>query len=101
MCICLNNSYLSIVADNKNHDRLLIRARRKGDIESTFPEAHVVINRGTDYKYRSRISRRVVAMAIADRVLNIDYDNFKDSVDDQELHDAYFRVWSAMYKIQK
>ena len=101
MWICLNDSFLSIVTDNHHPDRLLVRARRKGDIQSIFPDAKVQINRGTDYKYRARIQRIVVSSVIADRILNIDYDNFKDSVDDQELHDGYFRVWSTMYKIQK
>jgi hypothetical protein len=33
-------------------------------------------------------------------VARITYDNFKDSVVDRPLHDAYLRVWSTMLDLQ-
>ena len=36
-----------------------------------------------------------------DRVIeNISYENFKDSVEDHELHLAYMKVWTAMSEVQ-
>ena len=101
MWICLNNSFLSIVSDNKNPDLLLVRARKKGDIEAVFPNTIVNENIGTDYKYRSFIDRRTVASVLADLALNIDYDNFKNSVVDPDRHDAYFDIWTTMYGFQR
>ena len=101
MWICLNDSFLSIVSDKNSPDHLLVRARRKGDIERIFPNVEIKENIGTDYKYRSSIDRRSVSSAIADRVLNIDYDNFKNSVSDPDRHDAYLDVWTTMFRFQR
>ena len=38
--------------------------------------------------------------AIANRVHNIDYTNFKDSVPSRERHDVYLDLWSIMKRAQ-
>lgn len=100
MWICLNDAFLSIVSKDCPPDCLLVRARRKGDIERTFPGHKVVESLQTDYRYRAVVPRRVVAQVMAERVEDIDYDNFKNSVADDDLHDAYARVWGVMYGLQ-
>lgn len=50
MWICLKNSFLSVVADRENKERLLVRARRTGQIERVFPAAKVLANAGKDLK---------------------------------------------------
>ena len=47
-------------------DTLTVRARIQGDIESVFPEACVEADKGTDYKYRARVSRQAVAQVLHD-----------------------------------
>lgn len=102
MWIFLSNSFLSIVDKGDDSGRtLLVRARRKGDIEAVFPDAEVVEGGGTDYGWRARIDRQRVAEAIAAQIENIHYGNFKSSVSDHERHDAYMDVWSAMFKFQQ
>ena len=100
MWICLNNAFLSIVTDPESPDTLLVRARRPGDIESVFPDAKVARRPGRDYLYRASINRDEVAATIACAALKINYPNFKDSVRNAELHDAYARVWGVMANIQ-
>jgi hypothetical protein len=100
MWICLNDAFLSIVAKDCPPDHLLVRARRKGDIERVFPGVVARESRHTDYRWRAAVPRERVAQAIAERLLSIDYDNFKDSVADRALHDAYARVWGVMYGLQ-
>lgn len=100
MWICLNDAFLSIVSKDCPPDCLLVRARRKGDIERTFPGFEVRESVGTDYRYRAVVPRRVVADTIAERLETVDYGNFKDSVADEDLHQAYMRVWSVMYGLQ-
>jgi hypothetical protein len=101
MWVCLNNSFLSIVQNRNNLEQLLVRSRRKGDIEKVFPEAKVIQEAGSDYRYRAFINRDNVANAIAREVSNIDYGNFKNSVRDHDLHDAYSDFWLIMYKLQE
>ena len=40
MWIFQNDSFLSIVAHRDKPGMLLVRARKAGDIEAVFPEAH-------------------------------------------------------------
>ena len=102
MWIVLNNSFLSIVKNRNNDDELLVRARVKGDIEKIFSNADVFTDDNADYKYRSYINRKIVASTISQNLLNIDYDNFKNSVSKNDVmrSNAYMSVWSALHKIQ-
>lgn len=105
MWICQNSSFLSIVqpsaADLKaNPGTLLVRARRKGDIEATFPDAEVISLSGRDYLFRAFIDRAEVGAALADKIEAIDYGNFKNSVKNSRLHDAYARIWGVMEALQ-
>lgn len=107
MWICLNNAFLSIVepkpAERKAlGDVLLVRARRPGDIEVLFGKAFTVEKRPErDYLFRAFVPRDLVAAAIAQKVTAISYGNFKNSVVNKALHDAYASVWSIMARLQK
>jgi hypothetical protein len=101
MWIFLNNSFLSIVDKGGDGSTLLVRARREGDIERVFPQAVVERTPHNDYRFRARIDREAVALAMAEAVKGIRYSNFKDSVGERPRHDAYMDVWSAMYRYQQ
>ncbi len=102
MWVCLNNAFFSIVEpDDIGGDVLLVRARRKGDIEKVFPGVKVERIPGRDYLYRALIQRELVAETIADQVRRICYDNFKNSVRDHKLHDAYSAFWSIHARLQE
>ena len=100
MWICFQECFLSIVDKNCQADELLVRARRDGDIEQVFPDAEVEVSFNTDYRCRARVKRTEVASALMRAVMNIDYGNFKDSVRDRALHDAYMGVWRTIGKLQ-
>jgi hypothetical protein len=101
MWVFLSDSFLSIVdKGDPSGKTLLVRARRNGDIERAFPNAEVVIGRGTDYRYRARIDRSMVAKKLADSVLELDYENFKNTVMEHDRHDTYLQVWRAMFSYQ-
>lgn len=100
MWLCLNNAFLSIVSKDCADSELLVRARRKGDIERVFPKAEVRQTIGNDYLFRACVSRADVKKAMAKQVDALSYDNFKDSVEDNDLHHAYSGVWSTMSRLQ-
>lgn len=100
MWICLNDAFLSIVSKDCKRDELLVRARRKGDIEKIFPGARVIVSTKTDYRFRAVVPRSAIVAAMENEVRRITYSNFKDSVDDKKLHDAYLRVWATMETLQ-
>jgi hypothetical protein len=100
MWVCLNNSFLSIVSKECGPDELLVRARRPGDIEAVFPGAKVKKSTNTDYAFRAVLPRNVVAEAISAEVTSIEYDNFKNSVRDDDLHNAYSAFWREHARLQ-
>ncbi len=100
MWIFTNTGFLSVVAHREKESTLLVRARRTGEIESIFPDASVYEMENADYHYRAEVSREKVSQVMANQIKNIDYDNFKSSVSDNNRHDAYMDVWSVMYAYQ-
>ncbi|MFM0647964.1 hypothetical protein PQR14_26910 [Paraburkholderia bryophila] len=102
MWICANNAFLSIVNSNQDPTVLMVRARRQGDIEETFgPDTKVTTLPGRDYQFRAFIRRDIVGNVIAQSLMEIDYGNFKNSVKDRYLHDAYANVWGIMADLQE
>ena len=103
MWIFLNDAFLSIVEPRPVDpaSRLLVRARVKGDLERVFSGCRVEVSPEADYRFRTMIDRPAVVSAIADRVMEIDYFNFKSSVAEKPRHDAYLRTWVAMEQLQR
>lgn len=100
MWIMLNDAYFSIVSKDCKRNELLVRARRPGDIEKVFPTAKVTELHHADYQFRAVVTRSEIKSAMNGEVDRIAYSNFKDSVGDKGLHDAYLRVWSHMSLLQ-
>ena len=103
MWIFLPNSMLSIVQKPGDAEAgtLTVRARIAGDIERVFPDAKVIEGGGTDYAFRATIPRELVAQAMHDQVMGVSYSNFKSTVKDRQRHEAYLKVWSAMFGYQQ
>lgn len=101
MWLCGSDFFLSVVMPSQvSGNLLLVRGRREGDIESLFPNAKVKKTVGRDYLFRAFIDRGEVAAVMASQIEKIDYDNFKNSVRDNQLHDAYMKMWQAMSDVQ-
>lgn len=104
MWICLNDGFVSIVADRGNKDRLLVRARREQDLKNFLPEfRHDAIfkDEAADYRWRAFVNRLEVNAIVALRIGNIEYDNFKNSVKDNDLRALYGSMWQLHYSYQK
>jgi hypothetical protein len=104
--IFLNDAFVSVVEDRADSTMLVVRARRAGDVERFVEgcmaaELRVVQTDHADYRFRTSVPRRVVARALEAAALSLDYPNFKDSVDDDERHAIYSRVWSAALSLDE
>ena len=100
MWLCLNDLFLSFVSKDCAEDELMVRARRPGDIEKLFPDAKVTRYTKSDYLFRAPVKKDAVKAALVAEVDRIVYSNFKASVRDNDLHNAYNRVWSVMAELQ-
>ena len=103
MWLFTNFGFFSVV-QKKGDTSLTVRTRFKGDLErlrerympSLGPTAE---NAGTDYRYRAKVSHADLAAALAKIAQDIHYDNFKNSVAEEQgmkRHDAYSEVWAAL-----
>lgn len=101
MWIFLNDAFLSAVQHRDKPDSLLVRARRREDLERVFgSDADILALADADYPFRVTVPRADLAARLAQRAETIDYDNFKGSVPEPSRHDAYMAVWSAMRRFQ-
>ena len=121
MWLCLNRGFLSIVAptvadlvkarvlpvrhtatqqDESVYSHLVVRARVRAHLTTYFPRAQVWAWPGRDYPFRVFVTRQEVLDLMRRQVVELTATNFKDSVKDKPLHDAYLRVWGAMASLQ-
>lgn len=119
MWIMTTSGFYSAVQHRDNPDTLLVRARShadlvalvglaqaEGDTELTLDSIVEKINTGADYPFRLSIGKAEFERILARVVSDIDYDNFKNAVADNEGGDharahTYGRVWSALHAIEK
>lgn len=98
MWICFNDGFVSAVEDWNDKSMLRVRARKREHLE--FLNVPIQQDQGTDYKFRCFINKESFADIVKQRILNIDYGNFKSSVTDQNLHDLYANFWELHYDYQ-
>lgn len=119
MWICLNRAFLSVVqyrphaepglaralAVDPADDLMLVRARREGHLQYVTdryaPEFRFQYRPGHDYAWGGLMPRARFAEVLAAAATDIDYSNFKDSVDDHGLHRAYAQVWGVISRLQQ
>lgn len=100
MWIMLNNAFVSIVRKDCKPGHLLVRARRREDLENLLgPKTDIKVGGGTDYAYRACVPEDRVAEIIAEQIKSINYSNFKDSIADRDLHDCCMNTWTAMARL--
>jgi hypothetical protein len=106
MWIFTDTSFVSIVRPKNGKgrkDTLVVRGRVKGDIEALFPKAKVRVTPARDYLCRALVSRKVVAEVLAKKIMDLDYDNYKDAIKDKakDRHDAYLSAWWELMNLQR
>ena len=103
MWIVMNDSYISAVQDRNNKTGLVVRARVREDLENAFPglKQDIIESTDSDYRFRLFMSKQFLCGVMNTKIMNIDYDNFKNSVKQSWRHDAYLAIWSVMYRVQK
>lgn len=103
MWILLNNSFISVVENRKNSNELIIRSRAEKDLLHLFPEEKIIKNFTADYRYRCVVNREILYKKLKSLVENINYDNFKNSIDprDKKRHNIYYDCWKKLRQLQE
>lgn len=100
MWIMSPKGFVSIVRKDCPPGHLLVRARRRQDLEALFPGANIIEGAGTDYRFRAAIPEAEVVGVISRELLELNYPNHKGATKDDALHSAYSAVWSVMARLQ-
>jgi hypothetical protein len=101
MWICFNDAFISAVEAEDNPNVLKVRARKKGHLKTLFPGKKIYTTEHTDYRHRVFVTRKAFARMVTDRIHELHYDNFKDSVGDTRLHDLYADFWELHWRYQQ
>lgn len=100
MWICTNKGFISIVRDRDNAESFIVRARRREHLKDVLGDVVVIETLHADYRWRAFIYEQDVVEIISKHISNIQYDDFKSSVKDEELHDTYLEVWHTVRRMQ-
>lgn len=101
MWIYTRTGFVSIVEDRDDSSRLYVRARRLSDLKNFVgefcPNSLIYDTPDSDYAYRCHLPRHLVRAIVASCIMDIDYPNFKDSLDeaDPPLTNTYYDVWQT------
>tara|TARA_B110000902_G_scaffold32330_1_gene34524 strand:- start:720 stop:1040 length:321 start_codon:yes stop_codon:yes gene_type:complete len=101
MWLYISDGFLSIVAHRDQPMHLLVRARHPEHIKALLPSLAVTVMPEADYQFRVVAHRTVVQRALVHYVMDMDYDNFKDSITDEPYHDVCLDVWRTMWTYGK
>lgn len=101
MWIFTSEGMISIVRHRELPQQLMVRARQPEILISLFPENELIITPDADYRYRKIIAQSDLIEVLNEEVEDMQYDNFKNSISNQDYHDACSRVWGCMYQYQQ
>ena len=98
MWIYLTEGSFSIVAHRDKPDHLLVRSRHPDAIERTFRDDEMYYIQDADYPYRADILRDDVISYLERRLSLLNYDNFKNTVDDEDYSRLLMDVWFTHFQ---
>ncbi len=109
MWLIAKRGFYSIVEkpEDRGEGLVTVRARVRQDIETLvdqleaggFARPEIIPTPRADYKFRVRVPKAELAAILAGMVMDIDYDNFKNT-QPQRAH-IYGRVWSDLFELER
>ena len=108
MWLITNFGFFSVV-QKPGDDLLTVRSRVKADLEELqnryIPNLSEILETAdSDYCYRSRVSKVEFGDSLKKIAMDIDYDNFKNSVYKKQGHKRagiYGRIWELLLNLKK
>ena len=100
MWIFTNQGFISVVKKGPDNT-FMVRARDKKHLPALFPGKKVIETRAADYRWRCIIDQKQLTAFMVKLSESIDYDNFKNSIEDHAYHAACSKVWGVMNAYQE
>lgn len=95
MWIFTSNGFISVVAHKDKPGHLMVRARNADHLTAIFPRHKITTTPDGDYRFRCTVKRQAAAKAVARLLADVDYTNFKDSIEEAGYAHMALRCWSA------
>lgn len=98
--------FFSAVEHRQDNSLLMVRCRAEADADYIAKKTDTTVIRSNgkaDYEFRVVVSKARFAAFIMTEIMDIDYDNFKNSVKKRQgsaRANVYMSVWSALCKLQ-
>ena len=99
MWLFASQGFVSIVEKPKGS--FMVRGRNKKHLENLFPGKKIIETRAADYRWRCIIDQKQLTAFMTRLSTSIDYDNFKNSIEDHAYHGACSKVWGVMNAYQE
>lgn len=100
MWIFTKSGFYSVVADQEQAGKVVVRSRWKEDLANLNKglkvKGKIIQAQKADYPFRMIIDQLAWARFLHGQAEMIDYLNFKDQIKDYERHDLYLKVWAAL-----
>ena len=106
MWVLSTRGFFSVVADDADPSRVLVRARVREDLDrlgELLPQLEPWHDPTADYAWRALVDRPEWGRALGAIATEIDYRNFKNAIADRQGEaraDVYERVWAELRELQ-
>lgn len=108
MWVFIAGGFVSIVAHRKRPGQVLVRARRRADLErflcppgtSRSLTDEIDATPTADYPFRVVRSKKSLAVLMAAHAAAIDYDNFKAAPDNADRQHMLHDVWNDVKQLE-
>ena len=101
MWVFLSNGFVSITRHKSHKDFLHVRARNPQHLLDIWPDCDVQITPYADYTARTSLPEAIVIRTIMNYMEEIDYSNFKNTIDDHQFKTMAMRVWDQHFAYGK
>jgi hypothetical protein len=106
MWLFTDNGFVSAIRYDQNKPEITVRARDKQSLEELVTQtgAEIISLTKTDYPYRIIIDETHWSSYVADKAMNIDYNNFKNRVYQTRGKDfahLLSEVWGVMLEAER
>lgn len=105
MWIASTDGFISIVQHRELPDMLMVRARVRKDLLSLFKEEQIIETLDADYRFRVLVPKKEMAVLVAQKILDLDYPNFKSKVaripSQKDKLTVYHEIWGVMWEYGK
>lgn len=100
MWIFTRKGFVSAVLHKDDPETMVVRARAQEHLEALFPTVNIISLKRADYPHRVHIPREDFIMWATLQAEDIDYPDFKSSLEDHDYHHVCSKIWLIAHDLE-